>query len=110
MLSFFINKKNYTNEDALVMIEMYKNQERPTDIVKKFNINAQTLYRILHKNNIKFDSRRSSYKHSFDERTRLKKIIINSKKTNLELSKELNLSQEHIGKVKNNKRWEHIIL
>ena len=103
-----VNKKNYTKQDEIDMLSMYSKNERATDIINKFNIDATSLYRILHKNNISFDSRQSAYKHSFDDRKRLKKIIFSSMETNKELSKKLNMCEEHIGKVKESKIWTDI--
>lgn len=104
------NRKGYSEPDRLEMIKLYIDGERPSDISRKYCVNTQTLYRILHKAGIKFDSRKSAYKHSFDDRKRIKSIIMTSDKTNVELSEELNLSKEHIGKIKNNTRWKDIVI
>ena len=63
------------------------------------------MYRILNRNNVKIDTRKPSYKNTFDERNKIKKIIFNSTKSSKDLAKELGMSNKAIGEIRSGKRW-----
>lgn len=102
------NRKTYTKKQELIIVKMYKDGERPSDISRIFNIENTTLYRILNRYYVKIDSRKPAYKNSFDERKKLKKTIFNSEKSSRQLSLELGMSEKIIGDIRNKKRWNDL--
>jgi hypothetical protein len=95
--------RKYTDDDAIKIDNLAKLNYRNIDIAKKLSIPLSVVQKRLS------DKReRHAYRHSIEERIRLKAIIKSSSLTNVELSRELMLSSELIGRVKRNITWSDI--
>ncbi len=104
-----------SKEEKNDIFNMLNNGHRVKDVSEKYNnITTSSIHYILENDFKIYDTRKfitqARFKHSIEERTRKKKEIILSGKTNKMLSKKLELSEELIGRIKNETSWIDIII
>lgn len=92
----------HTDEDIIEIENLFNIGWRNKDISKKLCIPLSVVQKQLKGRNS------NSFRHTFEERFKIKNEIINSDLTNRELSKKLNISAELIGRIKKCKSWGDI--
>jgi hypothetical protein len=97
------NLRKYADDDVSEIDRLAKLNYRNIDIAEKLSIPLSVVQKRLSEKR-----ERHAYRHSTEERVRLKAIIKSSSLTNVKLSRELKLSSELIGRIKRNIAWKDI--
>lgn len=112
--NFKANKlQNLTNDEKQKIYNLIKNGERLKEIRSMFNnISISAIHYILENDfgikDIKLFISQHRYRHSKNERTELKQIIMESTLCNQDLAKEINLSKALISRIRRNLDWSDI--
>lgn len=107
--------RNFSIEQKTEMLQLLRNGERIKDVSIKFDgITTSAIHYIMENDFGILDLSKlitqSRHHHSLEERTRLKKIILESGSNNNVLSKQIGLSPQLISKIKRNIEWSDIII
>lgn len=107
--------RNFSKEEKEEMLKMLQNGERIKDVSEKFNkLTTSAIHYIMENEFGILDLSKlitqARHRHSLEERKRLKRIILESGKSNCDLSREIGLSKQLISKIKRNIEWKDIIL
>ena len=111
--TFRTKHHSFSLEQKKQIFDMIKNGERISDVSKTFNnITVSSIHYILENDfSIKDVSKlidQSRHRHSLSERKRIKKVILESGKSNSDISKEVGISQQLVSKIKRNIEWKDI--
>lgn len=112
--NFKANKlQNLTKDEKQKIYDLIQNGERIKEVRAMFNnISISAVHYILENDfgvkDIKLFVSQHRYRHSKDERTRLKQTIMESTLCNQDLAKEINLSKALISKIRRGLEWSDI--